>query len=465
MKERISSFINSASLLDSYNVKNTAFTYKVPIGIDMNGQVFIKDFADVSHLLITGFSGAGKTSFIQTVLSCLVETHGPAHMKIGVFDSTKGAYNAFAGLPHLITPITEDYKKASEMLQWVSNELKRRLSQFEEAGTKNFAEYITAQRDVRKPVFSQIFIVIDDYYVLQDYQEVTDALIDLTNRGSEAGIHCIIVTSVSSSKTLIKDIAPNIPFRINFCVISRSTSKFSVSHIGADNLYSPGEILYHSPKELGKYQVFNIPNASIQTRNQEIALETRDSLYILSDKAVDRFGQEIGKQSSNTVATMRDKELLASTVEADRFTELRNDIPSKEAKTQIESRHEESVPNLRSFDLFTINGGNISVYNNKIHLSFNVVTRFGPGITKVEVTGDAIMAIILKRPGLLFPGYLKFIFKSGAELDNENPDLLKVNASNVSKITKLKVARNDEHITSLFLAQLSEDIGVPVTVV
>ena len=533
---------NAKALLESCDINNTVYTYVVPIGTDINGQVFQKDFADVSHLLVTGFSGSGKTSFVQTVLSCLIESHDPEHLRIGLFDSKAVDYNAFNGLPHLITPIITECKKACGLLQWAMVELKKRLKLFAEVGAKDLAGYNRVQEAVGEDALCRLFIVLDDYYELQNYEDATEALVYLTRNGRSAGIHCIVVTSVPSSKTLVKDISSNIPFRISFCVANRADSRFAIGQNGAENLNSPGEIIFRSLNELIKCQASYIPYDVIQSSNQAICLADRTSLHRISDKASNLFAEETNKSSSDSTDQGEYDELLPAAAEVvidmrscsvsmlqrrlklgysrcarivDQLEELGIVGPYEGAKprtvlvdrsgldelmvemgykqrsvtsapkpqttvsrgessegkanvrkaTQQTSLKKDSPPHLRPFDFFTIKGGTISVYGDKIHLSFQVDTNMGKGTARTELTGDSIAALVFKKPSLLFPGYLQFKIKSGADLDNRNPGLINVNKRNVSQLMKLELARNDERIAMLFMNQLSEDIEVPISFV
>ena len=103
------------------------------LGCDANGEVLNQDISAIPHFLVCGFSGAGKTSFIQSLLTQICQTQSPENVKLVIYDSKAIDYSVFNGIPHLLLPVITDERKVAGSVQWLYYEVQRRIKEFSAA--------------------------------------------------------------------------------------------------------------------------------------------------------------------------------------------------------------------------------------------------------------------------------------------------------------------------------------------
>ena len=245
-----------SDLLDLCTTSLCASEDALPFGIDSDSHVFSKDLLVIPHALICGVSGSGKTAFLQTLLTVVVNKKSEKEIKLLIYDSKLSDYSSFNGIPHMYIPTINDPTRGTGCIQWVLVEMLKRYRLFSEAKVKNISMY----NEICEESLPHVFVIIDDFFELIHLTPAEGDLISSLQRilisGRQAGIHCMLVTAVPSDKRFKKELLPNIPCKICFAFSSVAESKAILEMPNAAKLNSPGEIIYKDINTLRKVQVF-----------------------------------------------------------------------------------------------------------------------------------------------------------------------------------------------------------------
>lgn len=234
----------------------------LPLGKDIAGEVKIADLAAMPHLLVAGATGAGKTVCVKSLLAGLLFRHTPDELQLMLVDPKMVELSIFNDIPHLITPVVTDPRKASTALNWLISEMEERYRLFAELRIRNIEVYnqsvengeIEVEPDgdeagrslhlVRRLPY--IICVIDELadLMMLARAEVEDAIGRLAQLARAVGIHLIIATQRPSVDVLTGVIKANFPARISFQVSSRVDSRCILDEIGAERLVGQGDMLY-----------------------------------------------------------------------------------------------------------------------------------------------------------------------------------------------------------------------------
>lgn len=224
----------------------------VMIGEKDNVSVF-EDFASIPNMLISGTTGSGKTSFIQTLMIEMMEKYKSEQLKFIVYDSKTIDYKMFDTFPHMLFPIITDSSKVESVVRWTVSEAKSRLEHFD---------------DINK--MAHIFLILDDFseLALKNYG-VIDSLFQLFQILRRVRIHCWMITSTPTATVVSTELKANIPYRVSFYVTSKSISRCVLDDIGAEELRFPGEMLIRHNADMIKM------NSAHFTDNEMAALLRR----------------------------------------------------------------------------------------------------------------------------------------------------------------------------------------------
>jgi len=233
------------------------------LGKDIAGEVCIADLMRMPHLLVAGATGAGKTVCIKALLASLLYQHTPDELQLMLIDPKMVELSIFNDIPHLITPVVTDPKKAAASLQWLINEMEERYRLFADLRVRNIEVYNASVENgeiemeggqgqhkshsvnvVRKLPF--IVCIIDELadLMILARSEVEEAIMRLAQLARAVGIHLIIATQRPSVDVLTGVIKANFPARISFQVSSRVDSRCILDEIGAERLIGMGDMLY-----------------------------------------------------------------------------------------------------------------------------------------------------------------------------------------------------------------------------
>ena len=274
-----------------------------PIGTKADGESFFQDISQIPHFLVCGFSGAGKTSFVQTVTTYIATHYSPEEVRFIIYDSKNVDYSVFNALPHLIMPVITDDRKAAGAISWLSLERKKRLKLLADSSAKDIATYNKQCSVSGNEKLPHLFVILDDFSSVQFDNDTTASLMDVLKNGRPVGIHFILVTSLTSSKVLQKDVLSNVPCRISFCVSTRADSRVAIEQYGAENLCVPGELIFRWQNNLVKCKGVYIPDEDTQKAIKKIQRQNKNSINALGNMAAQIFDNPSVEQSVKATDT------------------------------------------------------------------------------------------------------------------------------------------------------------------
>lgn len=236
-------------VLESKEYHDERSPLKLAIGKDIMGEPLVTDLAKMPHLLIAGTTGSGKTVCINGVISSLLFNCTPDELKFLMVDPKRVELMIFEGIPHLISPIVTNAKKAAAALQWAVTEMDRRYDIFAEKGVRNIAAYKEKAGDGENIPY--IIVVVDELADLMQVaaQDIEGHIQRLAQLARAAGIHMILATQRPSVNVITGVIKANFPARISFKVASNGDSRVVLDTKGAEQLLGRGDMLLMEPGE------------------------------------------------------------------------------------------------------------------------------------------------------------------------------------------------------------------------
>ncbi len=240
--------------------------FKLPIflGKDVEGRPLAYDLATMPHLLIAGRTGTGKSVCLNTIIVSLLLTRRPDECRMILIDPKKVELSDYAQIPHLMTPVVKDEKKAEAILAWAVDKMEERYEWLHRARVRNIASYneLPYEEIVRRinPDSEEelrniprrmpyIVIVIDEVadLIMRMKKEIEGNIILLAQKSRAAGIHLILATQKPTVDVITGLIKSNLPARICFQVASRSDSAVVLDEKGAEKLLNMGDMLLLQP--------------------------------------------------------------------------------------------------------------------------------------------------------------------------------------------------------------------------
>ncbi len=225
----------------------------VALGKDIYGNPVLADLSKMPHLLIAGSTGSGKSVCTNSIICSILMNYRPDEVKLVLVDPKKVELSNYNGVPHLLTPVVTDPKKASVALQKVVNEMERRYNLFSDTSVKNIEGYNDYVQKYNKkhpeaPMQKLHYLVtiIDELadLMLVASKEVEDSIMRITQMARAAGIHLIVATQRPSTDVITGVVKANIPSRIAFAVASSIDSRTILDMSGAEKLLGKGDMLY-----------------------------------------------------------------------------------------------------------------------------------------------------------------------------------------------------------------------------
>lgn len=232
------------SMLESEQFKNATGDLKFTLGENVYGETSILDLTKMPHLLIAGATGAGKSVSIHTLLTGLLYQCSPHDLRLILVDPKRVELNAYAGIPHLITPVITDVKKTVNALSWLTSEMERRYQLFSDAKKRDINSY--NQMIGKNKKLPYIVLVIDELADLmsQAGREIEGGIVRLAQMARATGIHLVVATQRPSVNVITGLIKANITSRIAFMVASQVDSRTILDMAGAEKLLGSGDMLY-----------------------------------------------------------------------------------------------------------------------------------------------------------------------------------------------------------------------------
>lgn len=241
-----SSAVMLGDLISSKNFKNHKSKICFAAGKDIGGEIVIADIAKMPHLLIAGQTGSGKSVCVNTIIMSILYHASPEEVKLIMVDPKVVELNVYNGIPHLLTPVVTDPKKATAALNWAVAEMMKRYKLFADAGVRNLEGYNEKISDTDEEKMAQIVIIVDEFadLMMVASKEVEDAIVRLAQLARAAGIHLILATQRPTVNVITGLIKANVPSRIAFSVASATDSRTILDTGGADKLLGKGDMLF-----------------------------------------------------------------------------------------------------------------------------------------------------------------------------------------------------------------------------
>lgn len=236
-------------VLESDLFKTSTSPLTLALGKDIVGNPFITDLKRLPHLLIAGTTGSGKSVGLNAMILSLLYKNSPDNLKLLMIDPKKVEFSIYADIPHLITPIITQPKKAIVGLNSAVAEMDRRYDLMSEMRSKDIDGYNRKAQAEGMESFPYLVIIIDELadLMMTGGKEVEFALARIAQMGRASGIHIIVATQRPSVDVVTGLIKTNLPSRISYKVGSKIDSKVILDTFGAESLLGKGDMLFTPP--------------------------------------------------------------------------------------------------------------------------------------------------------------------------------------------------------------------------
>jgi S-DNA-T family DNA segregation ATPase FtsK/SpoIIIE len=267
------------------------WTLPVGLGKDISGRAVFFDLSEMPHLLVAGTTGSGKSVMLNGLLTSLLLTTDPRQVKMVLIDPKRVELSQFGRVPHLITPVVTDVKKAANALAWAVAEMERRYEVLEKIGVRSVEGY----NDRAETQMPYVVVVIDELadLMMQAGAKVEDAIIRLAQKARAVGIHIVVATQRPSVDVITGMIKANVPSRIAFAVSSQVDSRVILDSPGAEALLGMGDMLY---KPVSAARPSRVQGAFIS--EAEVDRVVSATVEAASGRAEARFVEEVTEPRS-----------------------------------------------------------------------------------------------------------------------------------------------------------------------
>ena len=235
-------FLSEIISSDNFNKKD--INLPIALGKTISGIPITVDLTSMPHLLVAGTTGSGKSVCINSIIMSLLFKHSPENCKFILIDPKMLELSSYEGIPHLLTSVITDAKKATSALSWTVKEMESRYRLMSSEGVKNIDGY-NQKHKLKMPY---IVVVVDEMsdLMLVSGKEIEGYVQKLSAMARAAGIHIIMATQRPSVDVITGTIKANFPTRISFQVSSKIDSKTVLGEQGAEQLLGKGDMLFMS---------------------------------------------------------------------------------------------------------------------------------------------------------------------------------------------------------------------------
>jgi S-DNA-T family DNA segregation ATPase FtsK/SpoIIIE len=291
------------------------------IGKNISGESIVGNIAKLTHMLVAGTTGSGKSVCLNSLILSILYKATPDDVRFIMIDPKIVEFRVFNGIPHLLVPVVTDVKKAAGALQWAVVEMERRYHMFAEINARDLEGYNRSMVKKGETTVPQIIIVIDELadLMMTCGKEVEESVVRVAQKGRAAGIHLVIATQSPRADVITGLMKANIPSRIALKVSSALESRIILdAGGGADKLVGNGDMLF-SP--VGASKPMRVQGTWVTDEEREEVVEfikrqseTQYSEEVISE--IDRVAEErdAGKQGGEDAAADHD-ELLPQAVD------------------------------------------------------------------------------------------------------------------------------------------------------
>ena len=306
------------ALLEGVRADKKVRAIPLILGMDVSGTPIVEDLEAMPHLLIAGSTGSGKSVCLNTVIMSILMLRSPDEVRLVLIDPKQVELSFFAEVPHLLTPVVTDMRKASGILEWAVDKMEERYRLLSLAKVRNIAGYnklgaaAMAKRRAQLEIddeeelpdqLARVVIVIDELadLMFMAKKEIEGSITRLAQKSRAVGIHVILATQRPQAQVVTGLIKANMPTRIAFKVISNLDSRVILDRVGAERLLGMGDMLFLPPR------TSNLVRAQGAFVSDD---EVRRVVSWLAERYPQEFSDELETVSSSGGLSDDEKDLL-----------------------------------------------------------------------------------------------------------------------------------------------------------